>query len=243
MINSGCQTSTVKFWYTHLLNCKIKIKIKITMSTTATNTQCHRFDGKIAVITASTDGIGYATAKRLGLEGATVMISSRKQHNVDNALKKLRKLNIKCEGITCHVGKMDDLKNLISFTVSKYKKIDALIACGGINPATDPNFWNVTQSQLTKMFDTNVFSQFWLVKFAKDYMPNDGSASITFLSSVGAHLIWRPTAFYSISKLALHGLTKLLYQELTPKYNIRVNCVAPGMHDYDMCMICVYDMR
>ena len=186
-----------------------------------------RFHNKIAVITAATDGIGYAIAEKLGSQGATVVISSRKQSNVDASLKKLRAQNIKCDGIPCHAGKIEDIKNLISYTVNKYKKIDILIPQAAINP-TKLDFWDVEQPQLTKMFETNVFGPFWMVKFAKDYMPNDGSASIILHSSVGSHIIWPGNGFYCISKLAINGLTKLLYQDLTPKRNIRVNCVASG---------------
>ena len=78
------------------------------------------------------------------------------------------------------------------------------------------------------MFQTNLFGPFWCVKFAKDYMPRDGSASIILHSSMGSHIIWPGNGFYCISKLGINGLTKLLYQELTPKCNIRVNCVASG---------------
>ncbi|KAH7289924.1 hypothetical protein KP509_30G024200 [Ceratopteris richardii] len=63
-----------------------------------------RLNGKVAIITASTQGIGFATARRLGLEGALVVVSLRKQNNVDEAVEKLKVEGITVLGIPCHVG-------------------------------------------------------------------------------------------------------------------------------------------
>ncbi|KAL6200906.1 hypothetical protein ACLB2K_024621 [Fragaria x ananassa] len=75
------------------------------------------FVGKVAIVTASTQGIGFGIAERLGLEGASVVISSRKQNNVDEAFAKLRAQGIEALGIVCHVSNEQQRKNLIGKTV------------------------------------------------------------------------------------------------------------------------------
>lgn len=70
-------------------------------------------------MTASTKGIGFAVAKRLGLDGASVVVSSRKSTNVDEAVKALRMEGIEAAGMPCHVGIADDRKKLIDFTIER----------------------------------------------------------------------------------------------------------------------------
>ncbi|MBA0569470.1 hypothetical protein Golob_003193, partial [Gossypium lobatum] len=76
-----------------------------------------RFEGKVAIVTASTQGIGFGIAQRLALEGASVVISSRKQKNVDEAVEKLKAKGIHVLGIVCHVSDAQQRKNLINKTI------------------------------------------------------------------------------------------------------------------------------
>jgi len=76
-----------------------------------------RLEGKVAVITASTQGIGFAIARRLALEGAAVVISSRKQKNVDEAVAKLKAEGLDVFGLACHVSFADQRANLIKSTI------------------------------------------------------------------------------------------------------------------------------
>ncbi|KAL8171107.1 hypothetical protein V2J09_022911, partial [Rumex salicifolius] len=76
-----------------------------------------RFAGKVAIVTASTLGIGFGIAQRLGLEGASVVISSRRQSNVDEAVESLRAKGIEAMGVACHVCDAQQRKNLIQQTL------------------------------------------------------------------------------------------------------------------------------
>ncbi|KHN29987.1 tropinone reductase-like 3 [Glycine soja] len=78
-----------------------------------------RFEGKVAIVTASTQGIGFAIAHRLGLEGASVVISSRKQQNVDVAAENLQAEGIEVLEVVCHVSNAQQRKNLIDKTVQE----------------------------------------------------------------------------------------------------------------------------
>eukprot|EP01083_Nonionella_stella_P168700 570356_1 len=117
-----------------------------------------RFEGQVALITGGTKGIGLAIAKRLGSEGATVVISSRKQASIDEALRSLKQANITdVYATTCHAGKEIDIKNLIDFTVNKcnLKKINILVA----NAATNPFVGDILESEAShwnKIYQVNL---------------------------------------------------------------------------------------
>lgn len=78
---------------------------------------CRRFAGKVCIITASTAGIGLGIARRLGQEGASVVISSRKEKNVNEAVAQLQKEGLEAFGVVCHVGSADHRKKLVDATV------------------------------------------------------------------------------------------------------------------------------
>ncbi|KAH8365810.1 hypothetical protein KR093_004672 [Drosophila rubida] len=186
-----------------------------------------RLAGKVAVVTASTDGIGFAIAKRLAEDGAAVVISSRKQQNVDNALIELRKLNLNVHGLKCHVSEAQDRKQLFEETISKYGKLNILISNAATNPAVggvlecDEKVWD-------KIFDVNVKSSFLLAKEALPYLRQEKGSSIVFVSSIAGYDAFELLGAYSVSKTALIGLTKAAAKDLAAE-GIRVNCLAPGI--------------
>lgn len=79
--------------------------------------KCRRFEGKVCIITASTAGIGLGIARRLAQEGASVVISSRKEKNVNEAVAELRKEGLEAFGVVCHVGSAEHRKKLIDETI------------------------------------------------------------------------------------------------------------------------------
>lgn len=182
-----------------------------------------RFTGKVAIITASTQGIGFSIAERLGLEGASVVICSRKQKNVDEAVEKLKGKGIEVLGVVCHVSNAQQRKNLIDETVKKYQKIDVVVSNAAANPSTDA-ILDVTESVLDKIWEINVKASILLLKDAAPYLAN--CSSVIFISSITAYQPPASMAMYGVTKTALLGLTKALAAEMAP--NTRVNCVAPG---------------
>ncbi|KAL2630230.1 hypothetical protein R1flu_014916 [Riccia fluitans] len=184
-----------------------------------------RLEGKVAVITASTQGIGYGIAERLGLEGASVVISSRKQKNVDGAVEQLKAKGIDATGMACHVNNAEQRKNLIKSTVDKYGRIDILVSNAAANPTMDP-IARMSEANLDKLWDTNVKAGILIAQESVPHM-NKGS-SIVFISSItGYHPLGDGLQMYAVTKTALLGLTKALAAELAPE--IRVNCVCPGI--------------
>ncbi|XP_053451146.1 dehydrogenase/reductase SDR family member 4 isoform X2 [Nycticebus coucang] len=89
---------------------------------------------KVALVTASTDGIGFAIARRLAQDGAHVVVSSRKQQNVDRAVATLQGEGLSVSGTVCHVGKAEDRERLVAMAVKLHGGIDILISNAAVNP-------------------------------------------------------------------------------------------------------------
>eukprot|EP00455_Lapot_gusevi_P026301 TRINITY_DN2776_c0_g1_i3.p1 TRINITY_DN2776_c0_g1~~TRINITY_DN2776_c0_g1_i3.p1 ORF type:complete len:254 (+),score=80.11 TRINITY_DN2776_c0_g1_i3:68-829(+) len=185
-----------------------------------------RLTNKVAVVTGSTDGIGFAIAERFASEGAKVVVSSRKAANVKKAVETIKAKfpNTSVHGVVCHIGIAADRKKLVQETVEKFGQIDILVSNVAVNPTmgstleTDEKTWD-------KIFDINVKCSFLIAQECVPHMKNGGS--ITFVASQAGFTPFALLGAYSVSKTALFGLTKVLAQELAP--NIRVNCLAPGI--------------
>ncbi|GBN06829.1 Dehydrogenase/reductase SDR family member 4 [Araneus ventricosus] len=205
--------------------------LNILKSAQARNTsQLHgKLSGKVAVVTASSEGIGFAIAKRLANDGASVVVSSRKKENVDKAVSEIKSVSDNVSGIPCHVGKQEDRKLLLDFAVANYGGIDILISNAAANPAicrvldTNEKAWD-------KIFDTNVKAAFLLTQSAVPLIEKRGGGSIVYISSVAAYKVVERVGAYSVSKTALLGLTKAAAEQCL-SMNIRVNCVCPGIID------------
>ena len=214
-------------------------KIGTHQSTPVINSQmgCRFFssghlNGKVAIVTASTMGIGKAIAQRLAQDGAKVMISSRKEKNVIEALDEIRKSaqqDSQVEGLVCHVGKAEDRERLIQETINKFGGIDIMVSNAGTNPTFGPML-DCTEDQWDKIFDNNVKAAFLLTQLVTPYMLKKGEGSIVFISSIAGLQPLPMILPYSVSKTALLGLTKALSHDLAPE-NIRVNGICPGIID------------
>jgi dehydrogenase/reductase SDR family protein 4 len=189
--------------------------------------QCRRFDGKVAVVTASTEGIGLAIAERLGSEGAKVVVSSRKQKNVDAAVEKLTNLGQTVIGLVCHVASKEDRRKLLQQAAEKFGGIDILVSNAAVNPAFGPLF-DTTEETWDKIFDVNVKATFFLCKEVIPYMEKRGGGSIVVVSSVGGYTPMEGIAAYSVSKTTLLGMVKAMSIAVSSQ-NIRVNGIAPGV--------------
>ncbi|XP_010270063.1 PREDICTED: tropinone reductase-like 3 isoform X1 [Nelumbo nucifera] len=182
-----------------------------------------RFQGKVAIVTASTQGIGFSIAERLGLEGASVVISSRKQNNVDKAVEKLRARGIDVLGVVCHVSNAQHRKNLIEKTVQTYGKIDVFVSNAAANPAIDA-ILETKESVLDKLWEINVKATILLLKDVAPHLSK--GSSVVLISSIAGYQPPASMAMYGVTKTALLGLTKALASEMAP--DTRVNCIAPG---------------
>ncbi|KAI6224990.1 hypothetical protein M3Y95_00810900 [Aphelenchoides besseyi] len=188
----------------------------------------HRFSKKVVVLTAASSGIGFATAERFAHEGATIVLSSRSQQNIDTAIQKLVEDGIPRErlsGVVCHVGKAEDRKRLIEFVVQLHGHIDVLFHNAGINPAVG-SILDVTEKQYDKLMETNIKAAFFLSKLALPFIEPGGS--IIFNGTIGSFTCLKGITTYGALKVALVMLTKSMALELRAR-KIRCNCVCPGL--------------
>ncbi|XP_008838066.1 dehydrogenase/reductase SDR family member 4 isoform X1 [Nannospalax galili] len=182
---------------------------------------------KVALVTASTDGIGLAIARRLAEDGAHVVISSRKQQNVDRTVATLQGEGLSVTGIVCHVGKAEDRERLVTTAVNRHGGIDILVSNAAVNPFFG-NMMDVTEDVWDKVLKINVTATAMMTKAVVPEIEKRGGGSVVIVASVAGFAPFPNLGPYNVSKTALLGLTKNLASELASK-NIRVNCLAPGL--------------
>ncbi|KAI6234704.1 hypothetical protein M3Y99_00758300 [Aphelenchoides fujianensis] len=185
-----------------------------------------RLEGKVAIVVGGTMGIGLATAERLAAEGAAVVVSSRREANVQRALERLRAAGVRAErlaGVACHAA---DPQRLVAFALRRFGRIDVLFHNAGVNCAIG-HVLEVSAEQLEKLWAVNVSAVLRTVQAVVPHMRRQQSGSIVFNSTIAAFLTSNGISTYGAVKSALISLTAALSAELAP-FGIRVNCVAPG---------------
>nr|XP_055218320.1 dehydrogenase/reductase SDR family member 2, mitochondrial isoform X2 [Gorilla gorilla gorilla] len=170
---------------------------------------------RVAVVTGSTSGIGFAIARRLAWDGAHVVISSRKQQNVDRAMAKLLGEGLSVAGIVCHVGKAEDREQLVAKALEHCGGVDFLVCSAGVNPLVGSTL-GTSEQIWDKILSVNVKSPALLLSQLLPYMENRRGAVI-LVSSIAAYNPVVALGVYNVSKTALLGLTRTLALELAPK--------------------------
>tara|TARA_Y100001933_G_scaffold90842_1_gene91852 strand:+ start:2092 stop:2859 length:768 start_codon:yes stop_codon:yes gene_type:complete len=182
---------------------------------------------KVAIVTGASRGIGKAIAIQLSNSGAKVVVSSRKHQECEKVADKIKNMGGKAEVIPCHVGRKDEICNLVKETINKYNSIDILVSNAGTNPAYGP-LEKLNDDAFDKVLDVNLKSSIWLVNEASPHLKKNKTSSIIIMSSISALVGTKDIGAYGISKAAEVSLVKNLAVELGP-YGIRVNAIAPGL--------------
>ncbi len=186
-----------------------------------------RLDGKVAIVTGGTRGIGFAAATTLARAGARVVVSSRKAEHVSAAAAALQADGLDVTGIVAHMGTPDDVRGLAARTVEVYDGIDIIVN----NAATNPVFGPLQQQGeevFAKIMSVNVFGPLELCRSSHSVMQERGGGSIVNISSIGGVSPEAGLGLYSVSKAALISLTKVMAQEWGAD-GIRANAVCPGL--------------
>ena len=183
--------------------------------------------GKTAVVTGSTKGIGRAIARALARHGARVVVSSRDAGRVEATRRDLSDEGLEVMGLTCNVGRKDELERLIDETRRAWGQIDIVVGNAAINPHYG-SFTEIPDQTFAKVMATNVQSNLWLAQMVADDMRRRKDGAIVYVSSIGGLFGSGVIGAYCISKAAEFQLVRNLAVELGPD-NIRVNCIAPGL--------------
>ena len=183
--------------------------------------------GKTAVVTGSTKGIGKAIAKALAQHGARVVVSSRDAGRVEATQRELTDEGLTALGLTCNVGRKEDLERLIEDSRRALGHIDIVVGNAAINPHYG-SFTEIPDHAFAKIMATNVQSNLWLAQLVADEMREQKDGAIVYVSSIGGMVGSDVIGAYCISKAAEFQLVRNLAVELGP-HNIRVNAIAPGL--------------
>ncbi|NCF65529.1 MAG: glucose 1-dehydrogenase [Chloroflexi bacterium] len=183
-------------------------------------------DGKVALVTGASRGIGLAIAQAYALAGAKVVLSSRKQEGLDKAADQIRAIGGEVMPLAAHTGSSDAVKTVVDQAVHMWGGIDIVVN----NAATNPHFGHIMtaeESHWDKILDVNVKGYFRVVKACVPIMKERGGGSVINMASVAGKEPQPMMGVYSVSKAAVIMLTEVLAAELAQD-NIRVNAIAPG---------------
>jgi NAD(P)-dependent dehydrogenase (short-subunit alcohol dehydrogenase family) len=184
-------------------------------------------EGKVAIITGASRGIGQAIALRFAQAGALVVVSSRKLDSVRAVADQIVAAGGEALAIQAHVGQSADVEALVERTLETYGRVDIAIN----NAATNPHFGpllTADEGQWDKILDTNAKGCFRICKAVVPAMEKQGGGKIVNLASVAGLRPSPGMGVYGISKAAIIMLTQVLAVELGPA-NIQVNAIAPGV--------------
>ncbi len=187
-----------------------------------------RVDGKVALVTGGSRGIGLAIARALAEGGARVAIASRKPENLEAARAELAAAGCEVETFPTHVAREGAAAALVAGVVDRLGKLDVLVN----NAATNPHFGplvNADDRVFDKTFETNARAYFSLAReTALHLVSRNAGGSLIFVSSTQGLLASPLMGIYGMTKAAVISLTKTLAVELGPT-GIRANAVAPGL--------------
>lgn len=190
-------------------------------------TQLFDLTGKVALITGASRGIGEATARLLAEQGAHVVISSRKQEDLDKVAASIQAAGGKCTAIAAHQGESAALKALIAEIETGLGRLDILVN----NAATNPYFGHISDtdvSMIDKTMQVNIKGYFELAALASKLMKKTGGGAIVNIASINGVKPGMFQGIYSITKAAVINMTLAFAKECAP-WKIRCNAVLPGL--------------
>ena len=184
-------------------------------------------EGKVALITGGSRGIGKATAIGFAQAGADVVVASRKLPDLEMVVDEIKSLGRRSLAVSAHVGRMEQIASLVEGVVAEFGKIDILVNNAGTSPVfasaldLEERAWDV-------VMNLNLKGLFFLSQAVARVMKECGGGNIINVASVDGFRSEDNAGAYAISKAGVIMATKVMAREWN-QYNIRVNTLAPGM--------------
>lgn len=190
------------------------------------NTNLKKLDGKVAVVTGASKGIGAGIAKQFAAEGAAVVVNyASSKSDADKVVDEITKAGGKAVAVQGNVAKKAEVERLFTAAEKAFGKIDILVNNAGVYEFVPLE--EVTEQQFHKHFDTNVLGMLLATQEALKHF-NPAEASIINIGSLASSLTPPTAVVYNATKGAVDAITRTLAKELGPR-KIRVNAIKPGM--------------
>jgi len=185
-------------------------------------------EGKVALITGGSRGIGRSIALQFADAGADVVVSSRKLPDLEKVADEIRKKGQRSLAVSAHNAKMEDLKNLMTRVKEEFGRLDILVNNAVANPVM-ADVLHMEEAPFDVIMNANIKGYYFLSQAAARMMVEQGTGgTIVNVASVGGIYVTVGLGPYCISKAAIIMMTKCLATELG-NHKIRVNCIAPGI--------------
>jgi NAD(P)-dependent dehydrogenase (short-subunit alcohol dehydrogenase family) len=190
-----------------------------------------RLDGRVAVVTGASSGLGVAFAVALAQAGADVALGARRVEKLEDTKKLVEATGRRAIAVATDVVKPEDCTGLIEAAVRDLGRVDILVNNAGVGTAVPAS--RETPEQFRSVVDLNLNGAYWMAQAAGRVM-EPGSSIINISSVLGITTAGLPQAAYAASKAGLNGLTRDLAQQWTARKGIRVNSIAPGFFASEM---------
>ncbi len=190
-----------------------------------------RLDGKVAVVTGASSGLGVAFAKGLAEAGADVVLGARRADKLADTVGLVEGAGRRALAVPTDVASQQDCQALVDAAMSEFGRVDVLVNNAGIGTAVPAT--KETTEQFTQVIDVNLNGCYWMAQACGKVM-EPGSSIVNISSVLGLTTARLPQAAYASSKAGLLGLTRDLAQQWATRKGIRVNAVAPGFFATEM---------
>ena len=185
-----------------------------------------RLDGKVAVITGASSGIGEATAEALAKEGCAVVVAARREERLDDLVERINGRNGgKALSVSCDVTDEEQAHDLIQRAKNEFGRVDILVNNAGVMQLSKVQ--KGLSDEWRTMFEVNVLGMLYATDAAIEVMKEQGSGHLVNISSLASRGTRPGLGVYSGTKMAVNGISESLRQELLED-NIRVTMVEPG---------------
>lgn len=190
-----------------------------------------RLDGKVAIVTGASSGIGVAFAQSLAQAGADVVLGARRVEKLADTAKLVEAAGRRALTVATDVADPEQCQALVDAAMAEFGHVDVLVNNAGIGTAVPAT--HETVEQFRSVIDVNLNGCYWMAQACGRVM-QPGSSIINISSVLGITTGGLPQAAYSASKAGLNGLTRDLAQQWMERKGIRVNSIAPGFFESEM---------
>lgn len=197
------------------------------------------YEGKVALVTGATKGIGFAAARQFAEAGASVVLSARNTHELDERVAELERDGHDVFGVTCDVADRAQVDAMVAETIARFGRLDAAYNNAGVI-SSNAALLDTPDEELERMLTINLRGTWNCMKSELEVMVEQGSGAIVNCSSIGGMVGTAGLSAYGASKFAVIGLTKSVALEYIGR-GVRINAICPGMIETPMAIQVTHD--